>query len=538
MIPEYRHLKDLLTRASKLNLLTPGEVEKALWQRDSIVLQQQEAARSRHRLSSENATLNDARSVDILTIMQPKAAKAYELMCEYDRIIQDLNRRARPAEMHIKCVLDELDAKLCLAWSNIEVGDALQSSESPKRVLRHLGIHESCRLLSARAAERIVATYFRDQGKDVQDISIQQLNGYVDEWKYYDLKVADRYIDVKNSRKSLRGVGHYVEHCVPQFKCNREDRKDIAIFGVISPYLTDPSKYFDGNLEAIVLGEVNVQDVRELFRWARSRFGHSLDLTGIWGSGYLPGWIFEYPSDHYPRRSAAIARLATWVSQMLEAGTALNELPKWQHIFYEHVSPMYQESIWESKIRKDLISIRSTIGISRRSIYVYAMGLAIQALERDESPEVDLSTLQRYLDMPCGSGLFGLDDPLKYVASLIDSLLEICNEILCQRLQVVAFRLTHPSILHGVLKNGMLVRLLAYCGGRINNIKCGTTPLVFGRHSTCQQCKYLICPNCGNCSESCTDRQHRIKRLINEGVLDGGRWRGYQEPPDPDDEPW
>jgi hypothetical protein len=431
-----------------------------------------------------------------------------------------------------------MDTKLCLAWGNIKVGATLQSKELQQHMLQRLGIHESCRLLSARAAERIVATYFRDLGKDVQDMSLQQLSGRTNDWKYFDLQVADRYIDVKNSRKSPGGSEHYVEHCVPHFKRNRADRKDVAIFGVVSPYLTDPSKYFDGTFEAIVLGEVNVQDVRQLFRWARSRFGHSLDLAGIWGSGYLPGWIFEYPSEHYPGRSDAIASLPTWVSQMLQAGTPFKELPKWQHIFCEYVNYIQQESVCERRIRDDLKSIQSTIGISRRSIYVYAMGLAIQALERDESPAVDLSTLQMFLDMPVGSGPFGLDDPLQYVTSLIDSLLEICSEILRQRLQLIAFRLTHPSILHGVLKNGMHVRLLAYCGGTINNVKCGTTPLVFGRHSTCQQCKYLICPKCGNCSDSCIDRQHRIKILVNKEGLDGGRWRGYKEPPHPDDDIW
>lgn len=538
MIPDYRQLKNILTRASRLNLLNESEIENALWKRDSIVLEQQEAARYRHRLPSENATSNYYNSVDILKIMQPRAAKAYVLMCELDRIVGEFNRRVQPAEKRIKCVLDALDTKLCLAWCNIEVGIPLQSSESLQRVLQRLGSYESCRLLSARAAERIVAAYFRDLGKDVQDMSIQQLNGSTDDWKYFDLKVADRYIDVKNSRKSLGGGGHYVEHCVPQFKCSRTDRKDVAIFGVVSPYLADPSKYFDGTLEAIVLGEVNVQDVRELFRWARSRFGKILDLAGIWGSGYLPGWIFEYPSDHYPGRSTAIAALPTLVSEMLEAGTPLDALPRWHHIFQEDASSMHQESIWENRILKDLRSIHSTIGISRRSIYVYAMGLAIQALESHESPEVHLSMLQRYLHMDGVSGFFGLDDPLQYVTSLIDSLLAICNEILRQRLQVVAFRLTHPSILQGVLENGTPIRLLAYCGGRISNVQCGKTPLVFGRNSTCRQCNYLICPDCGNCSESCTECQPRIKRLINEGRIDGGRWRGYQEPPHPDNDLW
>lgn len=538
MIPDYRKLKNILTRASQLHLLTEREVEEALRDRDSIVLEQQKAARYGRRLLSENAASNDYNLVDILKIMKPRAANAYVLMCELDRIVGELKRRVQPTEKHINCVLETLDAKICLAWCNIEVGMPLQSNESPQRVLQRLGRYESCRLLSARAAELIVAAYFRDLGKDVQDISIQQLNGCTDDWKYFDLKVADRYIDVKNSRKSIGGGQHYVEHCVPQFKRSRTDRKDVAIFGVVSPYLADPSKYFDGTLEAIVLGEVNVQDVRELFRWARSRFGKSLDLAGIWGSGYLPGWIFEYPSDHYPGRSAAIAALPTLVFQMLEAGAPLDGLPEWLHFFQEDARSMHQEPILESRIRKDLKSIHSTIGFSRRSIYVYAMGLAIQALERHESPEVDLAILQRYLGLGGVSGFLFLDDPLQYVTSLIDSLLAICNEILRQRLQVVAFRLTHPSILQGVLENGMSVRLLAYCGGRINNVQCGTTPLVFGRNLTCRQCKYLICPNCGNCSESCTECQPRINRLINEGRLGGGMWRGYQESPYPDNDLW
>lgn len=255
MIPDYRQLKNTLTRASKLNLLTERDVEEALRDRDSIFLEQQKAARYRHRLPPENSSSNNSNSVDILKIIQPRAAKAYALMCELDRVAGEFNRRVQPTKKRINCVLSALDTKICLTWCNIEVGMPLQSNESPQRMLQRLSRHESCRLLSARAAELIVAAYFRDLGKDVQDISIQQLNGRTDDWKYFDLKVADKYIDVKNSRKSIGGGKHYVEHCLPRFKRSRTDRKDVAIFGVISPYLADPSKYFDGTLEAIVLGQ-------------------------------------------------------------------------------------------------------------------------------------------------------------------------------------------------------------------------------------------------------------------------------------------
>lgn len=162
MIPDYRKLKNILTRASQLHLLTEREVEEALRDRDSIVLEQQKAARYGRRLLSENAASNDYNLVDILKIMKPRAANAYVLMCELDRIVGELKRRVQPTEKHINCVLETLDAKICLAWCNIEVGMPLQSNESPQRVLQRLGRYESCRLLSARAAELIVAAYFRD----------------------------------------------------------------------------------------------------------------------------------------------------------------------------------------------------------------------------------------------------------------------------------------------------------------------------------------------------------------------------------------
>lgn len=92
MIPDYRKLKNILTRASQLHLLTEREVEEALRDRDSIVLEQQKAARYGRRLLSENAASNDYNLVDILKIMKPRAANAYVLMCELDRIVGELER--------------------------------------------------------------------------------------------------------------------------------------------------------------------------------------------------------------------------------------------------------------------------------------------------------------------------------------------------------------------------------------------------------------------------------------------------------------
>lgn len=525
IIPPYREFKKLLQRASGLGLLTNSDVNTALWARDSMALKQQaEASGSK-------------RSVFVRDIPE-KSLRAYILMNEIEQVAGNLYKTRETAKQVLQDSLRPTDIALCLIWGNIYAKNAIIHPDKIYYQLRQLGNAEACRLLSARAAELIAVAYLEKLGHHVEDFSIQQLNENCDEWKYYDLRCKDKYIDIKNSRKSFKGSDHYTEHCVPRFKKTRANGDDITIFGVLSPYKKEIQNYLSGSLDAIVLGEVNVKEVRALYKWARLRFGKILDLAGIWTSGYFPGWIFEYSPDHYLLRNEAFRTAPKLVSDLISLGTPIENIPKWLRIFYherenEPIQTEFSETEW---ILRDLKSMHSSIGINKRSLIIYAMGVTIESLRKNESVEHILDVLRTNLAINSDLHLceyFGIKDPLDYIDNMFNSLAIISRELKSQQINLIGFRLIHPAILQGICRDGTILRLLAYCGNKFNGFRCESSPLVFGRNSICPNCRYLICTSCHSCSATCHYRTHqRHKRHDNERYINS--WKNYRDFPESD----
>ena len=84
-----------------------------------------------------------------------------------------------------------------------------------------------------------------------------------------------------------------------QFKQERSYSEIVNILGIVSEYVVDYKKYLDPVLEALILGEVNAVEIQKLCGWARDRFGSALDLQAIWRPHFIPGWLLEYPPEHY-----------------------------------------------------------------------------------------------------------------------------------------------------------------------------------------------------------------------------------------------
>ncbi len=104
-------------------------------------------------------------------------------------------------------------------------------------------------------------------------------------------------------------------------------------------------------------------------------------------------------------------------------------------------------------------------------------------------------------------------DPLNLINELCNSLISIWNHRNTGTLKLrefKIFKLSGRGLLQGQRFEGdQLTTLLAYCGGEIRNEdgkyqgKCGFTPLVLGRHHTCQDCGRLICSKCSCCHKDC-----------------------------------
>jgi predicted nucleic acid-binding Zn ribbon protein len=109
---------------------------------------------------------------------------------------------------------------------------------------------------------------------------------------------------------------------------------------------------------------------------------------------------------------------------------------------------------------------------------------------------------------------------IKKLIDALDSLWEYRNEIEMQ--DFISFKYTEKGILKA--KPSMSRKwytLLAYCGNNYIEGKgpCGFKPLIKGKHSTCDICGYIICPECNFCKKECkgiSDRKITKERNFNK----------------------
>lgn len=452
--------------------------------------------------------------------------EAIECLEQLQQLSKNLQQVALHEHLESNFMLSDADAALCLCWDNYASYSIKKNLGSTWDQLDSLENYRACQLLSARSAELVMQTYYSSLGLPVEDISLKQLDGTSEDWKTFDLRVRNRLIDVKNARHSLHGNGGYIEHCIPKFKEHRATFEQVVIAGVLSTYQKEKKFYRHNPPTATILGEVNVVDVRNLYRWAKMRFGTRLDIKGIWNPGFLPGWIFEYPNEHYPKRKSAIASIDPLLRRISTSAFNPAHLPGWMLLLCSDASLISSLALGEQKARlvSDLRAMSNAIGFSRRSLYVYAMGLALDALAIGKSPEEDINEFLNLIRIPLQNdndvngllnkishareSLLGFLDPQGYVSSLAQNLVFIGKRILELDIHLTGFRLTHPAILKGITSDSKTLTLMAFCGGWQSvpiRAKCGTTPLKLGTNDNCLSCGYLICHNCGHCSNSCPD---------------------------------
>ncbi|GEM_PF-2245749 len=400
------------------------------------------------------------------------------------------------------------------------------------------------KMLSARAAEKATALFYRDMGSVVEDIAITQLYEASSDWKTHDLLVDENIaLDVKNARRAINAVGFYSEHTVARFKLDRREQH-VKIAGILSPYLNleqikNPSSLERGKAKAqlVFLGETaknSIDRIEALFA--------APEFEVMRPGSTVPNWIFNYPDTWYRQFRKDLETFASqcnwpeseeW-SYVLTKEELYNSIPAlclagkplpaqasqgleiWQIDFYSRLQHLLVESAPELPI-----------------IFFLVLTDFLSRLKQDKSnysPEGYRSLLYIGTDKKRSFPL-GVVDPLGLVNVLISSLCTIWKHRVEINLgSLTNFRFGGLGLLQGRSRGQSLwTPLIAYCGGidyqkdsegnvRLDlngvpigqNGKCGNAPLVIGQHHRCSSCARLICSKCGFCTAECQKKQFAV----------------------------
>ena len=395
---------------------------------------------------------------------------------------------------------------------------------------------EQERLVAARIAEKAAMAFYRGYGKTVTDVSIKQVAADEEnntEWKHCDLEADNDKIDVKNARrKGSRMTGHYV-----QKKFDRPALEDIKICAMVSLQDKDKAGPRGGPVECI--GETSTRKLNRLREAFSNMEGIDMEATlnkntyrnAFYQRGdcrVFPAWLFDYPEYVYGRRQddlrtfrATVAEHTRVTGAILEENRVLGLLPVMVAAGVE--IPVTGATGAEKPARlfaADLANRVREYGLSLPAIYLTVLGHFLDRVRNpgDTAWETGLASLYKKClflrgkeDRP-----LGVYDPLGVIRGLIEVLEQLWKSDNRSHIKGLrAFRLVNFNILQGKeAPSAGWKTLVAYCGGppQRNAGKqpkgpCGRYPLVIGQAKTCENCRKLVCDECGYCSDACVKKQ-------------------------------
>lgn len=436
-------------------------------------------------------------------------------------------------------VLTQLDIELAFQWNKESV--RLLCMNKMDDLVKELTEGkfskdpELGRLLSARAAEIAAMTLFREYGFTVEDVSAYQVtNPQNRDWVTHDFKMDDHPIDVKNSRRSEQNENTYVEHCIPEFKRDRQG-KDVTLVGVLSHCLwpcsiLNPSKS-SRDISILVLGETDWRKLSELKKFFEQSGLLEISLPSLTSRAisFLPAWVFEFDRSFYEKRDNLISKAKEtdipsfdlrerWQKRrigtkdgeesmlpiLIAAGRNLHEnwgkesLQGWEWTFIEQINT------WREKIGLSLPFLFC-------SVLVHFLEIMASDLVPPYYSPAEYRRLLFFDNKNLSMPLF-VFDPLQTIDTLITTLTTLwtTNREIIKDFR--AFRLQGLNILQGKHSetDPQWKTLVAYCGGRREDKrKCGFSPLVLGDSvdsklvKSCPFCGKLICPKCDFCMNNC-----------------------------------
>lgn len=382
--------------------------------------------------------------------------------------------------------------------------------------------YEYAKMISARGAEIASKKFYELLGSKVNDTAITQLNSMNDSWKFFDLHVDNKNIDVKNSRGVLNEKLSYSEHCVPRFKETR-DGENIFILGVISPYFKlseDEEKlkynafHSTSNIENMItiLGETSLSEINKYSK----RFSQKVLQVDLSRVNFTPDWVLEYPKSFYAERDEI-------KNKFLKEHTQFPSSNEYKQI-NQNLIPFFlscgldlpdglNDDPFDMVLNKEQtnfynrLKIQGKQSITKPFLYLAILKHFAERLKNnfntDYSP-IDYNKLI-YYDESYKYPL-GIYDPTLIIKKLIDTLETLWkqkNKI--NMSNYITFKYNQKGIL--LAKSSMSSSwdtLLAYCGGFVKGKgSCGFKPLIKGEHTTCNYCNKIICPECNFCRDGC-----------------------------------
>jgi len=404
-----------------------------------------------------------------------------------------------PFTFRVPPLLTEQDHELAMTWALAAGGTSYHEEQ----------------MRSARQAEVTAIDIYRELYGAAEDLSIGQLRLDGDRrWRSADICSGDRWIDVKNARRSFSSRNTYSEHCVPQFKLDRRGQ-DVLISAFLSPYRL---REFDGTTEPLVwLGETTRSEIADL----EQAFGSphlSVNFSGVEAS-LLPPWLFDYPSSFYSTRDAGFSRLraANYTFPIQKVHPAIALLARGAEGFIGHAPPeaTSSSSSCDAETLELARRVASVQAVRRPVVFLHLLDRFCRSLLEDKAlPGKELRWL---LYPPIGTShpvgtdsrlpLF-LCDPLRTVSELLTVLSRASETCRNRALAFTRFRLRGTGILQGFADTGRWRTIVAYCGGwgRLPDgrpVRCGQNPVFLGQDEPCGVCDRLICHRCGYCGQDC-----------------------------------
>lgn len=440
-------------------------------------------------------------------------------------------------------LLDENDFQLAIEWLKNDLKKVINNNINI--VLESYGDdYEVGRVLSARAAEIAAKTFYKRCGFNVEDVSTKQIKQNNDnEWRYYDLKVNDCPVDIKNSRRSLSSPDRYVEHCIPQKGKITRNKEKVKLAGILSSYLWPktllaPEEYKNLDTSLIFLGETTYDEHVQLKNeFCSEYFDIDFSRPDRDTKFFLPPWIFNYPTKIYGNRSRAIDKL----SMQSTPDYNLCQQKKFNFIpaslaSKNNLSEYYPPDAlkkWEWDLYNKLFNRIQVHGLSLPLIYLSFVSHFAEMISKHGDQCKDYRPYQYrsfvFMNKDEFNKPLGIYDPLYTIRSLIKVLDDLwsANHDLIRMYKF--FKLSGFHIFQGrSMPHENWETLVAYCGGRIEGKgKCGNYPLVLGESARCEKCKKLICPICGFCSEGC--EKHEVKIVQNDSHRIEGKYRSIHE---------
>jgi hypothetical protein len=388
---------------------------------------------------------------------------------------------------------------------------------------------------SARRAELVALDIYRSIYGEAEDLSILYQVARSDaRWKIADIAAGGRWIDIKNARRSYSSPHSYSEQRIKRLKLD-EQKQPVAVSGFLSPYLP--------NGEPVIwLGELTAQGIENLRTVFETDY-LKLDLSDncFEGSGSdggtlrIPPWLFDYPSECYAERDAALQ-----VGKSADFILPRSQCPLWFLVLTDRVSqsspnaPLQEQAIALSR------RIKARSAPTRPMLFLHVLDVFCQSVRgRKTFPAKELREIVFPMievnpaEMPScmvisdfGESSFsaesliagkfpdqtiplGVVDPLETVKELIDVLEKVAATCAERTTTFTSFKLAGSGVLRGKLSAGNWQTIFAYCGGwrRIASgvTKCGQCPIYLGRNDACESpiCGKLVCNKCGYCYKKC-----------------------------------